>query len=293
MDIVHLQSGAWKAAIQLQGAEIASVTDPDGHEKIWQADPAVWARHAPVLFPVCGSVKNQQVIVEGKSYPMPKHGFMQGADFRIGLLGDDFVELIREDDEASRACYPFRFRLHVIHRLGEAQITTTFVVENLDDRVMPFCIGGHPAFAITLDDQHPMTDYILRFEQAEEGRNCLVPNDLVDGFDYLPGFRNSRVLPLSHEILDEKDSLLFADLKSRRVELLNRFDGHGVRLSFPKFEALAVWTKAHLHAPYLCLEPWHGIPATVEESGKFEEKRFVTLLQPGMSWQGSFTAEWI
>lgn len=49
-------------------------------------------------------------------------------------------------------------------------------------------------------------------------------------------------------------------------------------MDFPKLEVLAVWTRPGQHADYLCLEPWHGMPARSEDSGPFEDKLFVTLL---------------
>ena len=45
--------------IQSKGAEMCSVVKKEtGEELLWQADPAVWNRHAPILFPYCGRLKN-------------------------------------------------------------------------------------------------------------------------------------------------------------------------------------------------------------------------------------------
>jgi galactose mutarotase-like enzyme len=49
-------------------------------------------------------------------------------------------------------------------------------------------------------------------------------------------------------------------------------------------EALAVWSPTAKFADFICLEPWHGIPAEVTESGAFEDKKFVTILQPGATY---------
>ena len=72
---VSLRYGDCRAEVLLRGGQICSLRGSDGREAIWQADPAVWPQHAPVLFPVCGSVKNDQVTIAGKTYPMKKHGF--------------------------------------------------------------------------------------------------------------------------------------------------------------------------------------------------------------------------
>ena len=42
------------------GAQLCSVKAPCGREYIWQADPAIWGRHAPLLFPVIGRLQGGQ-----------------------------------------------------------------------------------------------------------------------------------------------------------------------------------------------------------------------------------------
>jgi len=49
-----LENEQSRVTIQSSGAELSSFIrkDLDNLEYIWEADPAVWARHAPVLFPI-------------------------------------------------------------------------------------------------------------------------------------------------------------------------------------------------------------------------------------------------
>ena len=52
-----LENEYLKLTVASLGAEVVSlVRKSDGVEHIWQADPAVWRCHAPVLFPHCGKV---------------------------------------------------------------------------------------------------------------------------------------------------------------------------------------------------------------------------------------------
>jgi len=87
MTYINLQYGKTKAVIQTQGAQIASFRGADGQERIWQADPAVWAQHAPVLFPVCGSVRDGRILIDGEAYPMTKHGFTREPDLKSSRQG--------------------------------------------------------------------------------------------------------------------------------------------------------------------------------------------------------------
>ena len=48
------------------GAELVSVkAKHDGRELLWQADSAVWGRHAPILFPYCGRLKDGAFVHKG------------------------------------------------------------------------------------------------------------------------------------------------------------------------------------------------------------------------------------
>lgn len=290
MAFITLTNQSCKAVVRTQGAQIISFQGSDEREVIWQADPSVWAQNAPVLFPVCGMPKDCAVTIGDTSYPMPKHGFSRPAEYEVCMQGDDFVDLALYSSDETRTMYPFDFVFHVRYTLLENGYTTAFVVENKSADVMPFCIGGHPGFNVPMEDGAAFSDYQLVFPEVEEGKNLLAPDGkLICGYEYMDCFHHSTTLPLSHALFDQRDALIFPELKSRSVDLLCRTSGKGLHFEFPKFEVLAVWTKPGAHAPYLCLEPWHGLPASENESGRFEDKPFVTLLKPGRSWQASFT----
>lgn len=290
MERIKLVCGRSTAEVMTRGAQITSFKGADGREVIWQADPVVWGQHAPVLFPICGSVKDNQISIGGKNYPMTKHGFTRNPDFQVAKVGDDFVELVLTPTEESKPMYPFDFVLHVTYTLLENGFTTTFLVENHSDAVMPFCVGGHPGFICPMEEGASFQDYQLVFPQSEDGYNALAPGGyLIDGHEYLPQLQGSTTLPLCHELFDQRDALIFTRLKSRSVKLVHRISGKGIHFSFPKMEVLAVWTKPNAHADYICLEPWHGMPGQVSESGRFEEKPFATLLKPGHCYKTWFT----
>ena len=60
------------------GAEISSLKNLETWiEHLWQGNPEFWASQAPNLFPVIGVLKNGEYIFDGKTYKMPKHGFIR------------------------------------------------------------------------------------------------------------------------------------------------------------------------------------------------------------------------
>ena len=102
-----LEYGKTKAKVRTKGAQITSFKAEDGREVLWQANPEVWAQHAPVLFPVCGAVRDNRIKIGGAFFPMTKHGFTRNPDFSISHLGDDFIDL---------ALTPRTCRTHSPHR---------------------------------------------------------------------------------------------------------------------------------------------------------------------------------
>lgn len=290
----ELSYGSSRARVREKGAQITSFKGENGREVLWQADKNVWAQYAPVLFPVCGSVRDDKIRIGGNWYPMKKHGFTREPEFKLMHLGEDFIDLALETDDERYAMYPFEFRFHVTYRLFENGYTTTFLVENLSDKTMPLCVGGHPGFNCPMEEGAAFEDYVIKFEKAEQGMNSLAPGGgLIDGEEKLLAFTDECTLPLDHSLFDERDALIFAGLNSRSVRLVHRDSGHGIQFDFPKMEVLAVWTKPGANAPYVCLEPWHGMPGRVQDSDDFEEKPFVTLLAPGRVYTSWFTAKLI
>lgn len=290
---IKLSCGKTSAVISQKGAEIVSFHGNDGREVMWQADPAVWGNSSPILFPVCGMAKEDHVIIDGVTYPMTKHGFCINANFQVAKIGEDFVELVLLPSAETRPQYPFEFALHVTYTLRENGFRTDFVVENKSDRVMPFCIGGHPGFIVPMEPGAAFTDYQLVFPCPEDGKNLLVPGGgLVDGYEYIH-LENGTTLTLNHELFDQRDTLLFDGFKSRSVKLVHKVSGKGLRFSYPKMEVLAIWSMPEQHHDYVCLEPWHGIPGQVTESGNYADKPYVTMLAPGISYQCSYDVELI
>lgn len=57
------------------GAEAVSLKNAAGEELLWQADPAVWKRHAPILFPWTGKLPGGTFTHGGKTYKGGQHGF--------------------------------------------------------------------------------------------------------------------------------------------------------------------------------------------------------------------------
>ena len=91
-----------------------------GQERIWQADPAVWNRHAPVLFPFVGKVNGGVYRYRGKGYEMKtQHGFARDMEFTCVSEREDKLIHRLTSTEETLGKYPFAFTLYITHRFSE------------------------------------------------------------------------------------------------------------------------------------------------------------------------------
>ena len=284
----ELKKSNLRAAVRTRGGELVSLRDGDGLEYIWEGDPAFWSGQNPILFPIVGSLKDGKVELGGRTYEMGRHGFARGMDFSLAERGEDFVTLELRENEETLKRYPYPFSLKVTHRLLEEGFSTAFTVTNTGSGPMPFCIGAHTAIRCPLREGERFEDYELLFEEREQADSHLLNEQGNIRHDCRrPMLDGSGKLALDYRVFEEMDTIIFSMLRSGRVDLLHRETGRGVRLDFSQFPMVAFWTKPG--APYLCLEPWQGCAAWDNESGRFEDKPFCVILQPGEEKKLSYT----
>lgn len=273
----ELKKGNLRAEVRTLGGELVSLKDEKDQEYIWEGNPSFWSGQNPILFPIVGSLKDGKVDIGGKICEMDRHGFARGMEFSAADRGEDFVTLELRENEETLKRYPFPFSLRVTHRLLEDGFATTFAVANTGSDPMPFCVGGHTA--IRIPEGERFEDYDLVFDMPEQADSHLLNAQGIIRHDGRKPMLDGSRIALNYHDFAEMDTIIFSLLRSGNVSLLNRETGREVRLDFHEFPMVAFWTKPG--APFLCLEPWQGGAAWDNESGKFEDKPFCTVLQPG------------
>src|SRR5450432_1426453 len=133
------------ATVSAAGAELCSLKNAQGIELLWQAGSA-WPRHAPILFPIVGRLKNDELRHRGKLYPMAQHGFARDRKFDWSERAPRSCTLVLTDDAETRLHFPFAFRLAVTYAVVDANLEVEFEITNTGDGMLPASIGAHPAF---------------------------------------------------------------------------------------------------------------------------------------------------
>ena len=288
-----IQNEYLKVTVTTWGAQLKSVVRKcDGVEHMWQADPAVWGYHAPILFPHAGKVVDGKIEAKGQVYESGQHGFAR-------LMEHDFVDQT-EDTIVLELCstpelyakFPYEFRLVSTFSLENDTVHHTLTVENLDSDKLPFGIGYHPAYAVPFDDKHVATDYELRFSDTESPI-CLGcnPLGLLHGDIYhLPA--NIKSIPVDENLFAE-GSHCMVSLKSTTLGLYEKDTGRGVVCNIAEFPYTLIWSKMGGMPPFVCIEPWHSLPSPENGSIKWEEKPAAAVLNPGEAWSCTLSTSFV
>lgn len=272
-----------------RGGSLCSIRDKEGTEYLWQGDGAYWSGQAPVLFPICGSLRNNQAqIGKGQITQMPRHGIVRKRNFVCHKQDKGEIVFRIESDKEMEKQFPYPFRLDIRYILEGSQITTEYTVTNLGNQEMPFQIGGHPGFNCPLFAGERYEDYQLVFSQEE---TCTVPTPvtetgLIDMENRIAFLHNQRILPLCHELFS-KDAIILDEIHSREVTLCSKNHKKGISLVFLDFPYLVLWSSAN-SGPFIALEPWMGLSTCSDEGDVFEEKRNIQKVAPGESKKYSF-----
>jgi len=290
---IALKNNDLEVCFKELGGELASIKDQDGIEYLWQGDAQYWSGQAPVLFPICGSVRNDTTLYRPQGVgKIPRHGLVRKKNFGLVEQTEDRVTFGIEDTEEMYQQYPYHFRLEISYQLLGKKIQVTYRVHHLgEEGVMPFFVGGHPGFNCPLLDDEVYEDYYLEFEKEE---TCSVPRPfpetgMLDFQDRSPWLEGQKELDLSYDLFST-DAVTLDELQSRTIALRSRKHDKGLKVRFAEFPNLIIWSTLN-KGPFIAFEPWSGLSTSLEEGDHLEDKKNVRLLEPAQVDQIGFDIE--
>lgn len=268
------------------GAEMVSIKDNGGEEYLWDGDPAYWNRHSPILFPlVCGLWKDTYR-VNGKEYKLSRHGFARDTDFKLIAKGDEQVIFALHDSPETLKVYPYHFNLAISYKLDGNKIHVVWHVENTDDKIIYFQIGGHPAFLVPGNKKGEPLKGTLRLDNPAPMRLYgNVEGCLAKGYHKVE--TDNGLFHFTEDSFAD-DAIIFDHSQIKHVEILDEAGKPHVTLDF-KTPALGIWSPAGKHAPFVCVEPWYGIHDWAGYEGEFKDKYLMNQLLPGSSFMSEYT----
>ena len=286
-----------KAQISTSGAELISLQYKQ-QEYIWQADPSYWGRHAPILFPIVGSLRNNEAQSAAGICHMSRHGFARDKNFEIQDLSADHLSLELKSGPQTLAVYPYHFCLVISYALETNDATCantlrqSFTVTNTGNEDMPFCLGGHPAFNIPAPkDQGLWEDYELIFSKPWTYESPIVTQGgLWDYSTKVPVVCNTDHLALSRDLFAH-DTIELEGTPDNTVTVGCKQAKPYLRVDFPGFSHLGIWSAGGQdgRAPFLAIEPWCGTATRTDEDDIFEHKQDILVATAGQSVTRSFS----
>ena len=275
--------------IDALGAELRSIRTPDGAEYLWQGDPAFWKSRAVNIFPFVARLWGGTYTYRGRTYALGNHGFVRNTVLEERPESDTAGFFLLEDSAETRAVYPFRFRYEIAYRLEGTSLHITLRVKNQDDKPMYFGIGGHPGFNLPLEPGKDFSDYQVRFPEARDPERVLFsPACFLTGQKVPYDLGPEKAIRLHHRLFDT-DVILLEHSGARAIIEPREGQGRAVELHYPDCQYLGVWHAVKTDAPFVCLEPWAGLPGRDGLTEDLETCPNVRRLEPGETYENRLT----
>jgi galactose mutarotase-like enzyme len=287
--MITLSNDFLTLTLDSKGAELTGISDPrTGTSYLWNAEPSVWGRHAPVLFPIVGKLRNNEYTSGGKKYQLPQHGFARDQVFKIKEQTRDKIVFLLVSDSHTLEKYPYEFELEIEYRLSGKEVQVLYRVNNIQKTDIYFSIGAHPGFTCPVRTGERYEDYYLEFEKPETLALHVLKDGLISS-ETQSYLNNGQKIPLSYALFAQ-DALVFRDYQSSYISLKHKDKGEIFKFHFAGYPFLGIWSKP---GPFVCIEPWYGIADFVEHNGILEEKTGIQKLAAGQvfdcKWSVEFT----
>lgn len=281
---IIIKSDEATAKISTLGAELISFVK-GGKERVWQGNERSWKGHEPILFPMCGSLKERKYIYEGVEYYLDPHGFARRSVFKIASKSDSAVTLVLKSNEKTLKVYPFNFEFYVSYAINGGSVEITYKIVNAGDKKMFASLGSHESFNLFVPFG---SAHSIEFEKEERFLSPIVMGNTGTVSTECDDFGSGSLLDITRDKFAH-DTLIFGGVNSRRATLLE----NGSPLAEITFDApnLLIWT-SDVPEDYICIEPWFNLPAPFDGDFDICKKAGLIWLDAGEEFTSKHTVKY-
>lgn len=267
-----------------EGAELTSIKY-NGVERLHEVN-SFWKQQSPILFPIVGKLRYDVALINGKEYPIPKHGFAMNMNFE--KIGEHSYKLISNEETLEQ--FPFDFELYVNYKTENNKLYFNYkVINKSKNQNMLFGIGGHPGFKCNYYEE----DYTVEFEETEKDIKIipvdisvgLLSNETIDGNTVI---KDKKVLEIKKSSFIN-DAIVFTNIRSKSAYLMKKGEKL-LKFNFENFKYLGIWSQVG-EAPFVCFEPWYNTPDYVNSTKEFKNKKDIIELEPDKEFNINFSVE--
>jgi galactose mutarotase-like enzyme len=267
-----------KASFDALGAELQSLIKIENKaELIWQAKQEYWPRHAPILFPIVGRLKDNTYTYKGVKYEMNQHGFARDAVFKVEHHTQTEIVFLLTENKNTLTQFPFKFEFRVIYTLNGLHLNQAFSVVNTNITNMHCSFGGHPAF-----NANPIHSYQLKFTPTNSNQLLYLLKEGSIGS--IGNHFEMNTLALSETLFDA-DALIFEKTNDLIITLMKN-ETPILAIATCDMPYLGIWSKPT--APFVCIEPWQGWADLDTHTGEIELKSGIVEIEAGKQCNRKF-----
>jgi len=283
--ITELRSKELIVQIKNAGAELVSIKNCEGLEFLWQAKPDIWPRHAPVLFPIVGKLRDNVYKFKDSTFNLSQHGFARDMDFVVSEKSIHHCTLTLKSSAETLKKYPFEFNFNITYSLSGSTLKCIYSVLNTGKADLIFGVGAHPGFNCPLMPHERFEDYFLEFEKSHYELTSL--KDGLREISTTSLQLQQNRLPLTPTLFDN-DALVFENRQINKLTLRSQKSSHKVEIVSEGWPYYGIWSKKGCRE-FVCLEPWYGITDKSSASGQLDEKDGMITLHPEKSFNCEFS----
>jgi galactose mutarotase-like enzyme len=274
--LVTLSSPELEAQISALGAELVHLRDRDGHDLLWDGDPAFWTGRSPLLFPIVGRLRDDCARIAGQEYSLKQHGFARTSQFEVVAASVSFCEFRLTASAATKVQYPFEFQLDVSYGHEGSTLLVQASIMNAGHPVMPASFGFHPAFRRPLPYGEARETHEIRFDVPELQPIRRLRNGLLES-NHHPTPVDGNRLKLRDDLFDG-GAIVFDQINSQVVHY-GVPGQRSVRVTLLGLPHLGLWTKPG--AGFICIGPWQGYADPEDFADDLDGKPGIVLIGPG------------
>lgn len=270
------------------GAELTRIYSKKYNKEIlWNGDSAFWGRHSPILFPIVGRLKDNEIYIEDKLYNMSQHGFARDMEFEVIDETNSSIIYKLQSNEESKKFYPYEFELLIKYTLEKGKLNIKWEVKNIDSREIYFSIGAHPAFNISSREE--LSNYYIEFKCKDNVNQISLEGPYYNEITSISNLKTLELNPKSFE----KDAIIFTNIDELSIK--NKKEDNYIKVSFKDFPLVGIWSPYYkdenLTAPFICIEPWYGLADSVNSDKIYKNKKFINKLNVGETFTTDYAIE--
>lgn len=282
--MIVLENEGFRVEINPFGAELTSFrSKTTGTEYVWGGDPAAWKRHAPVLFPIVGRLKDKTYTVDSASFEITQHGFGRDLEWEPKQVSGTCAEFTLTQSEYTKKMYPWDFTCTLRFTLDGGSLIKEHITRNDSGSTMYYEIGGHDAYTLCWQEGEKITDYFVDFEGTDALTRIVTDEDVMLTAERIRLPLDGGRLHISRELF-ASDAVMTEGLTVRRASIGSTKNSRRVTMEFEDFPYFAVWSPyKDFDVPFTCLEPWSTLPDGTHLDHAIENKQGIRRLAPGES----------